>query len=83
MGIEIKLFGFGDDRPAGFDRHNRLQLDIETPATPVAVLRASGLDADSGLVLMDRDRVIPQRLWDQPILHDQGSLTLLAAFEGG
>ncbi len=83
MSIEIKLFGFGDDRPAGFDRRNRLQLDIDTPATPLAVLRAIGLDADSGLVLMDRDRVIPARQWEEPILPDQSSLTLLAAFEGG
>ena len=83
MSIEVKLFGFGDDRPAGFDRDNRLRLDIETPATPLAVLRAIGIDDDTGLVLMDQDRVIPQRQWDQPILPDQGSLTLLAAFEGG
>ena len=83
MSIEIKLFGFGDQRPAGFDRRNRLRLDIDTPATPRAVLRAIGIDDEAGLVLMNRDRVIPPRQWNQPILPDQGSLTLLVAFEGG
>ena len=48
MSIEIKLFGFGDERPAGFDRRNRLRLDIDTPATPRAVLRAIGIDDEAG-----------------------------------
>ena len=83
MTIEIKLFGFGDERPAIFGASNSLQLDIATPATPRALLRAAGIDEEAGLVLMNRDSVIPPQEWDEKIIEDSQSLTLLSAFEGG
>jgi sulfur carrier protein ThiS len=83
MSIELKLFGFGDDRPAPFGGLNRLRLDMDTPATPRAVLRAAGIDDCTGLVAMSADRVIPQEQWDQAIVNDEDCLTLLSAFEGG
>lgn len=83
MTIEITLFGFGDDRPPRFGSANRLRLDLETPTTPRAVLRAAGIDDDTGLVLMNRDVVIPAQHWDDSIIKDQERLTLLSAFEGG
>jgi sulfur carrier protein ThiS len=83
MTIEITLFGFGEDRPPRFRGENRLQLEINTPATPWAVLRAAGIDDETGLVLMNRDTVIPAQHWDDNIIQDQDHLTLLSAFEGG
>ncbi len=83
MAIEITLFGFGEDRPPRFKGENRLQLEIDTPATPWAILRAAGIDDEVGLVLMNRDTVIPARHWDEAIIQDQDRLTLLSAFEGG
>jgi len=83
MTIEITLFGFGEDRPPRFGGENRLQLEINTPATPWAVLRAAGIDDETGLVLMNRDAVIPAQNWDDNIIEDEDRLTLLSAFEGG
>ena len=83
MTVEIKLFGFGDERPAIFGDSNSLLLDIATPATPRSLLRAAGIDEELGLVLMDRDNVIPPQCWDDLIIEDQQRLTLLSAFEGG
>lgn len=83
MAIEITLFGFGEDRPPPFGNKNCLRLDLETPATPWAVLRAAGVDDEAGLVLMNQDAVIPPRHWDERIIQDQDRLTLLSAFEGG
>lgn len=83
MTVEIKLFGFGDERPAIFGSDNCLQLDIATPASPRALLRAAGIDEEIGLVLMNRDSVIPPQHWGEKIIEDHQSLTLLSAFEGG
>lgn len=83
MTVEIKLFGFGDERPAIFGASNSLQLDIATPASPRALLLAVGIDEETGLVLMSRDSVIPPQNWDHEIIDDGQSLTLLSAFEGG
>lgn len=83
MAIEITLFGFGDDRPPAFRGENRLRLDIETPATPWTVLRRAGIEDAAGLVLMNKDQVIPPRQWENEIVEDDDRLTLLSAFEGG
>ena len=83
MSIEIKLFGFGDDAPPAFHGGKRLELDIDTPATPRAVLRAAGIEDASGLVLMNTDQVIAAGQWDDAIVSDQDCLTLLSTFEGG
>lgn len=83
MTVEIRLFGFGDDRPRAFGAADRLELDIATPATPRALLRAAGIDDEDGLVLMTRDQVIPPQDWDRAVIDDAQRLTLLAAFEGG
>lgn len=83
MAIEITLFGFGDDRPAAFKGENRLNIDIETPATPATVLRRAGIEDTTGLVLMNQDQVIPPAQWEAEIIEDHDRLTLLSAFEGG
>ena len=83
MAIEITLFGFGDDRPPAFKGENRLRLEIDTPATPSAVLRRAGIEDNTGLVLMNQDQVIPPQQWESDIIRDHDRLTLLSAFEGG
>ncbi|MFT5741387.1 MAG: hypothetical protein ACI822_002724, partial [Gammaproteobacteria bacterium] len=37
MSIEVTIFGFGDERPPAFQNADRLELDLELPATPMAV----------------------------------------------
>ena len=83
MAIEIKLIGFGDDRPPRFGRQNSLSLEIETPASPWSLLRELGIDDVTGLVIMDADSVIPLDRWQDAIVEDGARLTLLSAFEGG
>ena len=79
MSIEIKLVGFGDDRPARFGNRDRIEIDIDTPATPDAVLEALGIDDTTGLVLMNADSVIPARQWQQTVVTARDRLTILAA----
>ncbi len=81
--IELRLFGFGDERPPAFGNADRLELDIETPTTPRAILRAAGITDETGLIVMNRDSVIPAQAWDDRIIEDRQQLTLLSAFEGG
>jgi len=83
MAIEIRLFGFGDDRPARFDGKNRLRLDVKTPASVRALLRAAGIEEAVDLILMDDETVIPQDQWDEPRIADHSTLTVMAAIEGG
>ena len=83
MTVEIRIFGFGDERPAAFGDKNGLEIEIATPATPRALLHAAGIGDEAGLVLMDRDSVIPPQKWDDAIIGDGQRLTLLSAFEGG
>ena len=83
MAIELKLIGFGDDRPPRFGGKDRQSFALTTPATPRALLDQAGIDDFTGLVLMDSERVIPEAQWDEPLLQDQSRLTLLSVFEGG
>ena len=83
MTVEIKLFGFGDERPPSFADSNSMFLDIDTPATPRTILRAVGISDTTGLVLMNSEQVIPEQQWDHAIIQDSDRLTLLSAFEGG
>ena len=83
MALEIKLVGFGDDRPALFGKRDRLELDIETPASPEAMLQALGIVDTTGLVLMNADSVIPARQWRHSVITASDRITILAAIEGG
>ncbi len=83
MAVEITLIGFGDERPARCVDGNRLTLDIQTPATPRAVIAAAGITEPDGLILMNTVQVIPERCWEEPLIEDRDRLTLLSAFEGG
>lgn len=83
MAIELTLIGFGDEGPAAFAAGNRLRLDIETPATPRAVIAAAGITEPEGLILMNNVQVIPERQWGEALIEDRDRLTLLSAFEGG
>jgi sulfur carrier protein ThiS len=81
--IEIKIFGFGDDRPTSFLGKNQLKLELATPATPWEVLRAAGIDDATGMVMMISDEVVPSQQWDDSIINEESQLTVLSAFEGG
>jgi sulfur carrier protein ThiS len=83
MTIEIRLFGFGDDRPARFNGKNRLQVDIETPTSARALLRSAGIEEAADLILMDAETVIPQDQWGKPRIVDLAILTVMSAIEGG
>jgi sulfur carrier protein ThiS len=83
MTIEIKIFGFGDDRPASFRGKNHIKLGLETPTTPWAALHKAGFDDTDSLVLMANDQVIPIQQWGDAIVNDEAVLMVLCAFEGG
>jgi len=83
MTIEIKLIGFGEDRPPRFDARNRLQVDTETPASVRTLLQLAGIDEAPDLIAMDAETVIPPAQWHEPRIEDRTTLTLLSAIEGG
>ena len=83
MSIELKLIGFGDDKPAYFQRKNNLSIELTTPTTIRTILNTIGIDDPDGLVLMTQDDVIPVSRWDELIIEDNMSIVLLSAFEGG
>ena len=83
MTIEIRLFGFGEDRPTRFNGKNHLQLDIETPTSARALLRSVGIEEAADLILMDAEIVIPPDQWGKPRIVDHSTLTVMSAIEGG
>jgi sulfur carrier protein ThiS len=83
MAIEIRLVGFGDDRPPGFNLKNRLTIEIETPASVRGLLRRAGIEESPDLIAMDSETVIPPEAWNDSRIGDNTTLTLLSAIEGG
>jgi len=83
MSIEIRLIGFGEDRPPRFNGKNRLQLDVETPTSVRVLLRSAGIEEAPDLILMDAETVIHKDHWDEPRIEDHTTLTILSAIEGG
>jgi sulfur carrier protein ThiS len=83
MAIEIRLIGFGDDRPTRFDGKNRLHIDIETPTSVRALLQLVGIEEALDVIAMDSTTVIPHARWDESRISDHTTLTLLSAIEGG
>ncbi len=83
MSVDIRLFGFGDERPARFKGKNRLQIEIETPTSVRAILCSLGIEEAADLILMDADTVIPAAQWSAPRIGDQATLTIMSAIEGG
>jgi len=83
MSIEIKLIGFGEDRPVRFNGKNRLQVDVDTPTSVRVLLRSVGIEEAPDLILMDSETVIPRAQWDESRIDDHTTLTILSAIEGG
>jgi hypothetical protein len=83
MTIEIKIFGFGDDRPSSFQGKNQLKLKLVTPTSPKTVLREAGFDENNDLVLMTNEQVKSPDLWDDEIRVDETQLIVFCAYEGG
>lgn len=83
MAIEIRLFGFGDDRPARFNGKNCLHIDVATPTTVRKLLQLLGIEEAPDLIAMDSDTVIARAQWDESRIDDQTTLTIMSAIEGG
>jgi sulfur carrier protein ThiS len=83
MSIEIKLIGFGEDRPVRFNGKNRLRVDVDTPTSVRVLLRSVGIEEAPDLILMDSETVIPRAQWDESRIDDHTTLTILSAIEGG
>jgi sulfur carrier protein ThiS len=83
MSVEIRLIGFGEDRPPRFHGKNRLRIDVESPASVRKLLQSVGIEEAPDLIAMDSDTVIPAARWDESLIGDGMSLTILSAIEGG
>ncbi|MFT5218427.1 MAG: thiamine biosynthesis protein ThiS [Planctomycetota bacterium] len=83
MSIEVTIFGFGDERPPAFQNADRLELDLELPATPMAVLLRSGFDDQEGLALLINDRIVHAQDWQHAIVGPGDQVKVLSAIEGG
>ena len=83
MAIEVSLFGFGDERPAPFGAADRIELALETPATPTSLLRAAGFDETRDLLLVVDGTVVLASDWERTRIDDGASVRILSAFEGG
>ena len=83
MSVEIRLIGFGEERPPQFDARNRLQVATDTPVSVRRLLQLAGVDEAPDLIAMDAETVIPPADWDTPRINDESTLTLLSAIEGG
>ena len=62
MAIQIKLVGFGDDKPARFDDNGRLNLEVNTPATVRDLLRSAGIVEAPDLIVIgpEEGEVLPR-----------------------
>ena len=83
MSIEIKLIGFGEDRPARFNGKNRLQVNLETPTSVRVLLQSVGIEDAPDLILMDSEMVIHRADWDESRIGDHTAVTIMSAIEGG
>ena len=83
MAVEVRLFGFGGIRPKGFHDSDIARFDIATPTSPRALLNHLEIDDATGMVMMRRERLLPQTQWDQPVIADGERITLMWAIEGG
>ena len=83
MSIEIKLIGFGEDRPARFSGSNQLQLELDTPTSVRALLHSIGIKEAPDLILMNTETVIHRADWDESRIGDDSSVTIMSAIEGG
>jgi sulfur carrier protein ThiS len=81
--VEIRLIGFGDDRPACFDYTNRFRCHLTHPVTPRWILDKAGFPVSTGLILMKADTVIPENRWDEALINSGDQITLMSAIEGG
>jgi thiamine biosynthesis protein ThiS len=82
MTVEITLFGFGDDCPAGFI-NNRKTLDIASAQNLIKVLQSAGFDDFIGIALLVNGSGVAPPDWESKIIEPGDSIKLLSAIEGG
>lgn len=83
MAVRLTIFGFGDDAPAQFQGQKQIELPLDTPATPAAVMHAAGFEDSVGLVMMINNRVVAIQDWGNASIADGDELRVLSALEGG
>lgn len=82
MTIEITLFGFGDDCPAGFI-NNRRTLDLPSAQNLIEVLQSAGFDNFDGIALLVNGTGVAPPDWESRIIGSGDSIKVLSAIEGG
>jgi sulfur carrier protein ThiS len=82
MTVEITLFGFGDDCPAGFV-NNRKTLDVPSVQNLIEVLRLAGFDDFDGIALLVNGSGVAPPNWESRIILNGDSIKVLSAIEGG
>ena len=83
MSIEVHLIGFGEHRPACFDKNNRFSCQTTEPVSPRQLLEKAGFGEEHGLIFMQGDTIIPEDQWDQAQVLNGSRVTLMSAIEGG
>ncbi len=82
MTVEITLFGFGEDCPAGFV-NNRKTLDVPSVQNLIEVLRLAGFDDFDGIALLVNGSGVAPPNWESRIILNGDSIKVLSAIEGG
>ena len=60
MPVTIRLIGFGDDKPPGFDAIGRRSIATESTLTIDRLLQLAGIEPAPDLIVMNTDSVIPR-----------------------
>jgi thiamine biosynthesis protein ThiS len=82
MTIEITLFGFGDDCPAGFV-NNKKQIDTPDAQNILEVLKLAGFVDFDGIALLVNGSGVAPPDWESKIIVTGDSIKVLSAIEGG
>ena len=82
MTVEITLFGFGDHCPSGF-KHNKREIHLDKTEKLDTVLRKAGFADLQGLVLLVNNQGVASEHWSTTRIHNNDSIKVLSAIEGG
>ena len=83
MPVTIRLIGFGDDKPPGFDAIGRRSIATESTLTIDRLLQLAGIEPAPDLIVMNTDSVIPRPEWGDYRVTGDTEITVLSAIEGG
>ena len=83
MSIRVRLIGFGDDKPPGFDATGCKTVELDTPASIEDLLNRAAIEPAPDLIVMNTDSVIPRSDWRRCCIDNDAEITILSAIEGG